>query len=222
MLHTQAIPLGQLADGKTTRDQDIKVTEDKTAITYIEFQIRSGTNPPIIIRSVEYFGLGIGHNKGYPANQIWLRAEDVKALLDDETFARYVLKNEKTNDPHPATSGIIYVSLEKLSKEDSTAGELAAYLLGKITDPQDEQVKVVKTAIDRGFTQFKTDKDVVTVMSFQDRWLEEGIVEGEARGEARVKAKVASRIVELINSGIPADEALQIVLSETTAGIVAS
>ena len=61
-----------LSDGKTTRDQDIKATESKAAITYIEFQIRSETNPLISMRSVEYFGLGIGHNKGYPANQIWL------------------------------------------------------------------------------------------------------------------------------------------------------
>jgi len=49
-------------DGKTTRDQDIKITEDKGESTYIEFQNRANTQPPIETRSVEYFGLGIGYN----------------------------------------------------------------------------------------------------------------------------------------------------------------
>ena len=207
-----------LSDGKTTRDQDIKATESKTAITYIEFQIRSETNPPISMRSVEYFGLGIGHNKGYPANQIWLLAEDVEALQKDKTFARYVLKNEQTNYPHPETSGIIYVSLDKLSKEDNVVGELAAYLLGKITDPQNEHVKAVKAAVDKGFTQFKTDKDVITVMSFQDRWLDEGRMEGRMEGIT----KGADRLAKLIKDGIPVDEALRIVKEEAGKEAVAS
>jgi len=139
-------------------------------------------------------------------------------LLKGETFARYVLKNEKTNCPHPETSGIIYVSLEKLSKEDSTAGELAAYLLGRITDPQIEQVKAVKTAIDKGFTKFKSDKEVVTVMSFQDRWIEDGVAIGEARGISRG----ADRLAELIKSGLPIDEALRIVKEEARKEAVAS
>ena len=207
-----------LSDGKTTRDQDIKATEDKAAITYVEFQIRSATNPSIAIRSVEYFGLGIGNNKGYPANQLWLLAEDVEELLAGEVFARYVLKNERTNYPHPETSGIIYVSLEKLSKEDSTAGELAAYLLGKITDPQDKQVKAVKAAIDKGFANFKTDKDVVTVMSLQDRWYGEGKADGKTEGIT----KGADRLAELIKSGLPVDEALRIVKEEAVEKAAAS
>jgi len=57
------------------------MVEDKGAVTYIEFQNKATTNPPIPVRSVEYFGLGIGHSKGKTANQIWLLAEDVGAVL---------------------------------------------------------------------------------------------------------------------------------------------
>jgi len=42
------------ADDKTTfRDQDIKMTEDEDAATYVEFQNRANTDTPIEIRSVD-------------------------------------------------------------------------------------------------------------------------------------------------------------------------
>jgi len=80
-----------------TRDQDLKMTEKEDNATYIECQNDANTQPPIEIRSVVYFGLGIGHNKGKLTNQIWLLAEDVPSVLHGKTFARYVLKDEITN-----------------------------------------------------------------------------------------------------------------------------
>ena len=97
----------------TTRDQDIKITEDEKNATYIEFQNRANTQPPIETRAVEYFGLGIGHSKGKIANQIWLLAEDVDSVLLGEPFTRYILKDEITNNVHPTSSGLCSVSLSK-------------------------------------------------------------------------------------------------------------
>jgi len=82
------------------------------------------------MRSVEYFGLGIGHSKGKIANQLWLLAEDVDSVIYAHPFAHYILKDEVTGKDHPTTSGIMYVSLRKLSQEQGPAGELASYLLG--------------------------------------------------------------------------------------------
>ena len=198
-----------LPDGKVTRDQDIKMTDDKGKTTYIEFQNKAMTSPPVSVRSVEYFGLGIGHSKGKTANQIWLLAEDIKNLLYDEPFARYILKHEVTGCAHPETSGIMYISLGKLSQEENTAGELACFLLGRPVSPANASVKNVVAAIEAGFSNFKLDKDVVNVLSFQDRWLDEGRVEGRVEGIAR--------LAELIRNGLSLDEALKVVEEETTA-----
>ena len=183
-----------------TREQDIKIAEDEAEATYIEFQNRARTEIPIEIRSVEYFGLGIGHNKGKLANQIWLLAEDVESVLHGKTFTRYILKDEITEKEHPTTSGIMYVSLEKLSKEESPAGELASFLLGKTSNPKNEVVEKITKAFNAGFDAFKSDKEVVKVLSARERGWFEGLVEGEARG--------ATRLAELIKSGLTVDEAL--------------
>jgi hypothetical protein len=89
----------------TFRDQDIKMTENKASVTYVEFQNDAYPQTPIKIRSVEYFGLGIGQSKGKIANQIWLLAEDVKAVLHGKTFTRYILKDEVTGETHPKAPG---------------------------------------------------------------------------------------------------------------------
>jgi hypothetical protein len=120
----------------TTRDQDIKLTEGESDAHYIEFHNRARANPPVEIRSVEYFGLGIGHSRGKIANQIWLLAEDVDAVLHGKPFTRYMLKDEVTGNAHPTSSGIMYISLQKLSQEKSSVGELASFFLGGISDPQ--------------------------------------------------------------------------------------
>jgi len=198
-----------LDDSKTTRDQDLKVIEDKGSLTFIECQNKATTTPPIPIRAVEYFGLGIGHSKGKPANQIWLLAEDVDAVLQGKTFAHYILKDEATGHTHPGTSGILYVSLEKLSQENTAAGELAAVLLGKENSTSDENVARVLTAFNASFDNFKSDKDVVYVYSLRDRWLDEGRVEGKEEGKEEGKAEGMNILADLIRSGLSLDEALQ-------------
>jgi len=154
----------------TTRDQDIKLTEDETESTYIEFQNRARADIPIEIRSVVYFGLGIGHSKGNLANQIWLLAEDVDSVLHGKTFTRYILKDEITGNEHPAASGIMYVSLTNLSQEESPAGELAGFLLGKVSNPKDEVVTRISKTFNSSFDAFKSDKEAVNVLSLAERY----------------------------------------------------
>jgi len=185
-----------------TRNQDIKMTEDETETTYIEFQNRAKTDVPIEIRSVEYFGLGIGHSKGKLANQIWLLAEDVDSVLHGKTFTRYILKDEITGKEHPANSGIMYVSLIKLSQEESPAGELAAFLLGKMKNPTNEAVKKISKAFNTSFDAFKTDKEAVKMLSARERGWHEGLVEGREEGETNI----ATKVMELIEKGVSQED----------------
>ena len=214
-----------LEDGKTTREQDMRMVENLAKalvnFTYVEFQNRANTKPPIPIRGEEYFGLAIGHARGQTANQIWFLAEDVEVVLHGKTFARYILKDEVTGTAYPTKSGILYVSLTKLSQESGTAGELASFLLGKLTNPTDERVKKIMASINGGFEKFKIEKDVVKVLSFRERWRNEDLLEGEARGEARGKAEGKAEgisiLAELIRNGHTLEEALAILDKETTA-----
>jgi len=185
-------------DGKTTRDQDIKMIEEAGNSTYIEFQNKANTRPPIETRSIEYFGLGISHSKGKLANQMWLLAEDLDTVLHGKTFARYILKDEVSGSTHPATSGILYISLTKLSQETTPAGELAAFLLGKDMNSKDEMVCKIINEFDNSFSGFKEDKEAVKVLSLAERYGYEGEVRGEARG--RTEALIESA-VKFLNKG---------------------
>ena len=184
-------------DPKFNRRQDIKVTELGEGIYFIEFQNRAKVDMPISGKSVEYFGLAIGHAKGLPVNQIWFLAEPVPELLHGAVFSRYVLKDEITGRAHPESSGIMYVDLSKLSEEESQAGELAAFLLGKNPEPQDPEVKRVAAAFSTSFQVFRADKEVEEVLTAEER----GRVEGIAIG--------VDRLAELIKSGLSVDEAIR-------------
>ena len=189
----------------TTRDQDINITEDEENTTYIEFQNRANTQPPIETRAIEYFGLGIGHGKGKIANQIWLLAEDVDSVLNGELFANYILKDEVTGNIHPTSSGIMYVSLSKLSKVQSPEGELASFLLGKTVNPINEAVKTIIYNFNNSFSAFKADKEVAKMLSVAERYRNDGWYDGVAEGVSCG----AKKVVELIKTGLSPDEALQ-------------
>jgi len=152
----------------------------------------------------------IGHSRGKLANQIWLLAEDVDAVLQGKTFAHYILKDEDTGHTHPSTSGILYVSLDKLSQENTTAGELAAILLGKEKSTEDKNVGRVIQALNASFENFKSDKEVAFVYSLRDRWLNEGRVEGKEEGIAEGKAEgVLELVLKLIKRNRPIEEIME-------------
>jgi len=184
-----------LDKSNTTRQQDLKIVEDDTDETYLELQNRAKPDTPLDIRSVEYYGLGIGHSKGKLANQIWLLAEDVDTLLHGKTFTRYILLDEVTGKPHPSTSGILYVSLTQLAKENTLAGELALFLLGKIKDPAHEAVKQIAQTYQISFQSFQNEKEVPSMLTLEQRGIEQGRAEGIVLGEVRL-AQEAQKLLE--------------------------
>jgi hypothetical protein len=173
--------------------------------------------------------LGISHSRGKLANQLWLLAEDVPPLLHGETFSRYILKDEKTNRDHPSSSGILYISLSKLAQEESPAGELASFLLGRTpeakNETENETVKKITEAFNRSFNTFKSDKEVFDMLTLAERYKHEGFVEGieigelrgeergitlgEARGITLGEARGINKIVELIKRGFSLDEVMR-------------
>ena len=184
-----------------TRDQDIKMTAE-AELVFIEFQNRAKTTPPVEIRAVEYFGLAIGHSKGKTANQIWLMAEDLESVLHDKAFARYILRDEVTGELHPGDSGILYVSLPKLAQNKSPAGELAAFLLGLITEPKDEKIKAIVNNFNTSFDAFKSDKEVLNMLSLKER----------AKNEGRDEA--VHEMYELIKKGFTPEDAMEMVMNK--------
>jgi len=195
-----------LGNDSVTRDQDLRIVEITEDSTYMEFQNRAKPDIPVEVRSVEYFGLGIGHGGGKLANQIWLLASDVKVVLHGEMFTRYILNDEVTGNKHPANSGIMYISLSKLSKEDSIAGELSSFLLGKISESKYEAVKKISDAFKKSFKSFKTDKDVAKMLSLAERYKHDGLVEG--------KVALADEARELYEKGLDPQEILRMIMSQ--------
>jgi len=208
-------------DKKTTKNQDIEITAESQAIIYVEFQNRAESD--INVRAAEYFGLSIGHSKGRPVEQIWLLAEDVDTLLGGKAFSRHILKDEATGEVHPGNNGILYVSLIKLANEDTPAGELAQFLLGKLQEPKDETVKEIADMFNSSFEIFKEDKEVVGMLTLEERGMKEGLYIGrqeglqEGRQEGRQEGftEGIKRIRELIKEGYSFDEAEQKVAEET-------
>ena len=191
-----------------TRNQDIKVIGEK--LTYIEFQNRANTVPPIEVRAPEYFGLGIGHSGGKISNQIWLLAEDVESVLHGKMYANYVLVDEVTNTKYPKQSGLMFVSLTKIAEQDSQAGELASFLLGRITDVgkiKDADVRRIASGFKTNFSVFKEDKEAKNVMTVQERFLNEGIVKGIDKG---IDKGIVDSAEKLIKKGTSFQDAINL------------
>ena len=175
---------------KKTRVQDIKLSHKE--ITFIEFQNRANTIPPINERAIEYFGLGIGHSDGKIANQIWLLAEDAKDLLYDEKFTNYMLIDNITGNLYPNNSSIMFVSLQKLSKEKTVAGELSRFLLGEELEPVKEEVRNISKEFGKLFHIFKEDKEIKAMMTVKERFKNEGREEGREEGILSVAKNLIS------------------------------
>ena len=211
-----------------TRRQDIKILDiTSSKVSFIEFHNKASTIPPIETRAVEYFILGIRQNSGKTANQVWLLAEDVEAVLHSEKFAHYILTDEVTGKLYPSASGIMFISLKKLSEEKSEAGELASYLLGKIKTPKYKKIKNISALFNASLNAFKNDKEVKKMMSVAETYLMEGraegvaqgvaqgMAEGMARGKVQGIAEGIDKVLKLINQGISPEEALQMVKNST-------
>jgi len=127
-------------------------------------------------------------------------------MLFGKTFSRHILQDEATRNTHPNNSGILYVSLTRLAKESTSAGELAQFLLGKITTPKDEAVKKIANTFISSFRAFKEDKEVTKMLSLQERFEHDGMVKG--------MAKSVERMLELLKAGLSPEEASRIIKEE--------
>jgi len=208
-----------------TRNQDFESDELETnRLKYVEFQNKATSKPPIPDRAFEYFVLSIGKNPGKAVTQIWLLASDAESVLQEETFMNYILKDEATNKAFPNSSSIMFISLTKLSQQNNLAGELALFLLGKLTAPPSEEIKRIVNTFNTSFEAFKDDKEVKNTMTIAEKWKNEGWVDGKEEGlaegigvgaEKGVNAGT-SKMLELIKSGLSPDEAFHKVNEERT------
>ena len=198
-----------------TRNQDFKLNErDTNKLKYVEFQNRTNTKPPLIDRAIEYFSLSIGSNPGKTIMQIWLFASDTASVSQEETFINYILKDEVTNKVYPNTSSIMFISLIRLSKQNNIAGELAAYLLGKLPIPESEEVKQIASTFSSSFETFKTDKEVKNTMTIAEKWKNEAWMDGIEQGLEQGVTAGAVRLVELLKIGLSPEEALRKIKEE--------
>ena len=122
--------------------------------------------------------------------------------------------DEVTNNIHPTTLGIMHVSLARLSQEKSAAGELAAFLLGKAANPENDDVKQISGSFEVSFKEFKKDKEVGMMLSLAERYIDEGRVEGRLEGRVEGVNIGVSRLAELLKSGLTLEDAIQKISEE--------
>ena len=179
-------------------------------------QNKARTSPPLEIRATDYSALGISLNKGQISNQIWILAEDVKKLLPGGAFSNYVPKDEVSGKTYPSASGIMFVSLTQLSKEETVAGELALFLLGKTSNVKSEEVKRISDTLIKSCEEFCNDKGVKKSMSVREKWmseariegLEEGMQQGLQQGMQQGTRRTIAMLTELVNSGLSIEDAI--------------
>ena len=188
IVETQYERFKEFSDNKLKR-QDFRL--ESSEVNFMELQNRAYPEIPIEEQAVEYYGMGIANSGKQTSNQIWLMAEDLPKVMHGEKYSNYVLKNEATNMPFPKTSGIMFVSLQRLSKESSAAGELASLLTGKQIDAKrikDASVRAIAEGLDKGFKIFKEDKEVVGMMTVREKWTM--IDRAEAKHEGKIEGKI--------------------------------
>ena len=211
----------QYLDNLTTpKEQDFKFDEvNIKKLTFMEVQNSASSDPTIDIRATSYSVVNISQNPGRVSNQIWLLAEDVGKLLHGNAFSNYVPKDEVSGKTYPNASGIMFVSLQKLSQEDTVAGELASFLLGKTNDAMSDEVSQIASTLYKSCVEFCNDKGVKGSMSVDEkRRMEgrmEGIEEGLQQGIQQGIQQATARLTELINAGLSVEDALKEVSNGT-------
>ena len=177
---------------KSSKNQDFKINESEDNITFLEFQNRATSTPPIEVRAPEYLGLSLGHNRGKSITQMWIMAEDLESVLHNNPYSNYVLKDEVTNKIFPRTSNLMFISLKSLSTKNTVAGELARYLLGLATPLKSEAVKKIAATFNSSLKELKDDKEAKTHMTLREKYVEEAMLE-----------KAIQTAIRLLKRGFP-------------------
>ena len=174
----------------TPKKQDFRIEEiNIEKFTFVEVQNNASTNQRIKFRATEYSVLSISKNPENISNQIWLLAEDVQELLHGNAFSNYVPIDEVSGKLYPNASGIMFISLRELSEEQTIAGELASFLLGKTSDVKNAEVKRIADTLKKSCDEFCADKEVKKSMSVMELKEEEARSEGYEKGLAEGKAE---------------------------------
>ena len=195
-----------LLDDNNARKQDFRL--EKKRYTYMEFQNQiSASKPPVKIRGVEYFGLGIrkgADSKDEPkdANQIWFLAEHYDEVLGELSMNVFSLYSDITGDAYPVKSKILFIDLKRVAEQGkSAAQELAKFLLGRKVEPKSARVRRIIRYYKQNFRKYKKEKEVTNMLTMrEERALEErakGIAIG--RTEGRAEGKAEGKVEGIIN-----------------------
>ena len=182
----------------TSREQDIRIDEeDEQTITFVELHnapnIKEGTpqeavsTKSMVRRGLEYYCLQISRGTGQIFNQIWLMKGNNEDLMHGDVYSFYRLSKESNNQTYPIPSGILYVNLLKLAKEDSQAGSLAKFLAKGDASATDQKVANIISKYKETFKDFKEQQEVKEIMSFDEKRFQEGIQTGIQTGIVRGK-----------------------------------
>jgi len=178
--------------------QDMRIASpDNKSVTYVEFQNRTDTVPPISDRALLYFSLGLSlMQPDGVSNQIWLLAEDDNELLVGKAISCFRTLEEEVFTPFPNGSRMMFVSLAQLAETDNVAGELASFLLGSDIMPKHDVTLCVTERFSRKFETFKVDKEVKDKMTRADDLIAQGKAEGKAEGKTEGIILAALRLLQ--------------------------
>ena len=96
--------------------QDFKINKaQNNDQTYIEFQNKIYSKPPITIRASNYTGIAINKAKdGAKVSQIWVLAENDDNVLCGQAISNFRIREDNTGAYYPRDINIMFISLKRL------------------------------------------------------------------------------------------------------------
>ena len=168
--------------------QDMKIDEIDTGdLTYVEFQNKISTKPPIEIRASNYSGLAINKAKdGTKSSQIWLLGENDDKVMQGQAISNFRMVEDNTGEYYPQDVNIMFISLPRLAEEQSLCGELSRFLMGSDADLLSDQIKPIAEMFVDEYENFKENEEVVKAMTILEEKFFEGISIGREEGREEV------------------------------------
>jgi hypothetical protein len=110
------------------------------------------------------------------------------------------MKEENTGAYYPRDINIMFISLQRLSEENTLCGELSKFLLGTTTATGElsNELKPITEMFKREYTIFKENEEVVQSMTILEERLEEGKELGRAEAEAAFKVNLEALLISKI------------------------
>jgi hypothetical protein len=176
---------------RTTKQptQDIKIDEAVTGNqTYIEFQSRINSNPPIAIRASNYNGYAITKMpEGSQNSQIWLLAENDDSVLKRQSISNFRIVEDNTKEYYPREVNIMFVSLPRLSAEDNECGWLAKLLLGYEIGLRNNRIDEIAQMFRHEYNVFKKEEEVAKSMTMLEQYMADGRAEAVSEYNRKIE-----------------------------------